>query len=93
MTAGTVGICIQANTGRAKPDRRQAMWSTVNSSAEFSGIRWRDDVDLKGLVSLARHTATIRATDEAVLAKEESQIGLVRRLSLSRAPYIAARVA
>jgi len=38
---------IQANSAPDKPDGRQAMWVDGKSIGEFTGIRWREDLDLK----------------------------------------------
>ncbi len=38
---------IQANTAPDKADGRQAMWVDGRLVGEFTGIRWRDDMDLK----------------------------------------------
>jgi hypothetical protein len=38
---------IQANTAPEKADGKQAMWVDGKLVGEFTGIRWRDDMDLK----------------------------------------------
>lgn len=38
---------IQANSAPDKPDGKQAMWLDGKMIAEFTGIRWRNDLDLK----------------------------------------------
>ena len=38
---------IQANTAPDKADGRQAMWVDGKLAGEFTGIRWRNDLDLK----------------------------------------------
>ena len=38
---------IQANTAPDKADGKQAMWVDGNLVGEFTGIRWRNDMDLK----------------------------------------------
>jgi predicted amidohydrolase len=38
---------IQANTAPDKADGKQAMWVDGKLIGEFTGIRWRDDMDLK----------------------------------------------
>jgi len=38
---------IQANTARDKADGKQAMWVDGKLVSEFTGIRWRTDMDLK----------------------------------------------
>ena len=38
---------IEANSGGDKSDGKQAMWMDGKLVAEFSGIRWRKDADLK----------------------------------------------
>ena len=38
---------IQANTAPDKADGRQAMWLDGKLAGEFTGIRWRNDLDLK----------------------------------------------
>jgi hypothetical protein len=38
---------IQANTASDKSDGKQAMWVDGKLVGEFTGIRWRDDLDLK----------------------------------------------
>jgi predicted amidohydrolase len=38
---------IQANTAPEKADGKQAMWVDGNLIGEFTGIRWRNDMDLK----------------------------------------------
>jgi predicted amidohydrolase len=38
---------IQANTAPDKADGKQAMWVDGKLAGEFSGIRWRNDMDLK----------------------------------------------
>jgi hypothetical protein len=38
---------IQANTAPEKADGRQAMWVDGQPAGEFTGIRWRTDLDLK----------------------------------------------
>jgi hypothetical protein len=38
---------IQANTAPDKADGKQAMWLDGQLIGEFTGIRWRDDLDLK----------------------------------------------
>jgi hypothetical protein len=38
---------IQANTGSDKADGKQAMWIDGKLIGEFTGIRWRHDMDLK----------------------------------------------
>lgn len=38
---------IQANTGPAMSDGKQAMWIDGKLVGEFTGIRWRNDMDLK----------------------------------------------
>ena len=38
---------LQANSAPGKADGRQAMWVDGKLAAEFTGIRWREDPDLK----------------------------------------------
>ena len=38
---------IQANTAPDKADGKQAMWVNGKLAGEFTGIRWRNDMDLK----------------------------------------------
>ena len=38
---------IQANTAPDKADGKQAMWVDGKLVGEFTGIRWRNDLDLK----------------------------------------------
>ena len=38
---------IQANTALDQPDGKQAMWVDGKLAGEFTGIRWRNDLDLK----------------------------------------------
>ena len=38
---------IQANSAPDKPDGKQAMWVDGTLAGEFTGIRWRSDLDLK----------------------------------------------
>lgn len=38
---------IQANSAPDKPDGKQAMWLDGKLVGEYSGIRWREDLDLK----------------------------------------------
>jgi hypothetical protein len=38
---------IQANTAPDKADGKQAMWIDGTLLGEFTGIRWRNDLDLK----------------------------------------------
>lgn len=38
---------IQANTAPDKPDGKQTMWVDGKLIGEFTGIRWRNDLDLK----------------------------------------------
>jgi predicted amidohydrolase len=38
---------IQANTAPDKADGKQAMWVDGKLAGEFTGIRWRDDMDLR----------------------------------------------
>jgi hypothetical protein len=38
---------VQANTNTEKPDGKQAMWIDGKKVAEFTGILWRNDMDLK----------------------------------------------
>jgi hypothetical protein len=38
---------IQANSAPGKADGRQAMWVDGQPAGEFTGMRWRDDMDLK----------------------------------------------
>lgn len=40
-------LMVQANTGPEKADGRQAMWVNGKKVAEFTGIRWRSDMDLQ----------------------------------------------
>ena len=69
---------IQANSAPDKADGRQAMWVDGQLAGEFSGIRWRNDPDLKvNCLWLEHYGYDPRRPHETFLERKPD--GLVRR--------------